>query len=452
MSHLVSLSKHTVTGLISTSGRQFQDWSADYRLFSKRRFEPDRLFDTVRQGILDDLDADSPLMVAMDDTVSRKKGREIPGTSWRRDSMSPPFHLNLVWGRRFIQVSALIASEGLSRPGRAIPIDLAHAPSPVKPNHKASLIDKEKYRRECRTRSLSQQGVDRLKRLRDQISEDGHPNRPLWVSVDGSYTNTTVLKQLPEKTTLIGRIRRDACLHPRHDPQNGDAKGRRRLYGIEIVRPELILKDPNVEWQTVPVFAAGKVHEMRYKSVSPLLWRPAGADRPLRLVVIAPLAYRLSQSARILFRKPAFLICTDPDLSPEKILRTYVKRWDIEVNFRDEKQLLGFDQAQVRNPSSSFTAPKLAVAAYSFLLLAATRAFGVNGAPTALPQPKWRAKTKKPRPSTTDLINHLRFELWGRAIASSCFSGFVNTDSQTRKPEKYIPNLASSVFYAQTGG
>jgi hypothetical protein len=35
----------------------------------------------------------------------------------------------------------------------------------------------------------------------------------LWVVVDGSYTNRTVINHLPEATVLIGRIRSDARLY-----------------------------------------------------------------------------------------------------------------------------------------------------------------------------------------------------------------------------------------------
>ena len=35
----------------------------------------------------------------------------------------------------------------------------------------------------------------------------------LWVGVDGSYTNRTVLNGLPSNTVLIGRIRSDARLY-----------------------------------------------------------------------------------------------------------------------------------------------------------------------------------------------------------------------------------------------
>jgi hypothetical protein len=439
-----------VTSLISTSGRQFADWSADYRLFAEQRVDPDVLFDSIRKRILDDLALDRPLVVAMDDTISHKKGRKIPGASWRRDPMSPPFQANLVWGRRFLQISAVIPPDENGKPGRAIPIDFKHAPTPTKPKRKATDHEWSQYRRDCRAQSIAQQGVERLRMLRSNMSKDGQRDRPLWVSVDGSYTNRTVLKQLPDQTTLIGRIRRDARLHYRPDPKRDGTMGRTRLYGVRTTTPDDVRHDESIGWNSARIYAAGKVHTMRYKTVSPLLWRIAGADRPLRLIVIAPLAYRPSLRSKVLYRHPAFLICTDPDLDPQQVLKAYVSRWDIEVNFRDEKQLLGFDEAQVRNPASAAIAPCFAVAAYSILLLAAVRAFGVNGVPAALPPPKWRTHKTKPRASASDLINHLRFELWGRAISASSFSGFVNTNSPTPKPKKLRPALASTLFYAQS--
>jgi hypothetical protein len=436
-----------LTGVIATSGRQFVDWTADYRLFSKERCEPAKVFDSVRREVLDDLGPDRPLVVAMDDTVSRKKGSKIPGTSWRRDPMSPPFQSNLIWGRRFIQVSAVLPSLQADKPGRAIPIDFVHAPSPVRPKRNASAEEWAEFRRRSRARSVAQQGVERLRELRGKMSCDGQAERPLWVSVDGSYTNRTVLKQLPEQTTLIGRIRRDARLHPAPGPRADGTTGRTRRYGTSVITPEQVQNDPAYEWQSAHVYAAGRVHAMRYKTVSPLLWRTAGADRPLRLIVIAPLAYRPSRSSRVLYRHPAFLICTDPHLEPEQVLRAYVSRWDIEVNIRDEKQLIGFDQAQVRTPASACTAPAFAVAAYSILLLAAARAYGVNGLPSALPPPKWQAGISKPRASTADLLNHLRFEVWGRAISASSFSHFATPCPPPHKAHKLAPNLASAIFY-----
>jgi hypothetical protein len=88
-------------------------------------------------------------------------------------------------------------------------------------------------------------------------------------------------------------------------------------------------------------------------------------EMDLRLVVIRPVGYRLRSGARKLYTQPAYLICTDPLLALEDLLQEYIWRWDIEVNHRDEKTILGVGQAQVRNENSVQHIPALAVAAYA---------------------------------------------------------------------------------------
>jgi hypothetical protein len=95
----------------------------------------------------------------------------------------------------------------------------------------------------------------------------------------------------------------------------------------------------------------------------------------LQLIVIKPLGYRLRKGSKVLYRGPAFLLCTDGRLAARVIIETYFQRWEIEVDFREEKTILGVGQAQVRAERSAQTAPALTVASYAMLLLAAGRAF-----------------------------------------------------------------------------
>jgi len=55
--------------------------------------------------------------------------------------------------------------------------------------------------------------------------------RQLILCGDGSYTNGNVLKHLPERTTYIGRIRKDAKLYWPLEQTGEKAKGRPRRYG-----------------------------------------------------------------------------------------------------------------------------------------------------------------------------------------------------------------------------
>jgi len=59
----------------------------------------------------------------------------------------------------------------------------------------------------CRSRAIPVDfhRSERLKLLRDGLDNQGARERQLVVSVDGSYTNATVLKKLPERVTLIGQ-------------------------------------------------------------------------------------------------------------------------------------------------------------------------------------------------------------------------------------------------------
>ena len=112
---------------------------------------------------------------------------------------------------------------------------------------------------------------------------------------------------------------------------------------------------------------------MKVKLCRDRLWRTAGLNHTLQLTVLVPLGYRLRKGSKTLYRRPAFLICTQPQLELQTLLQGFVQRWDIEVNFREEKTLLGVGQAQVRNSHSVESVPALQVASYAMLLLAMTR-------------------------------------------------------------------------------
>jgi hypothetical protein len=202
-------------------------------------------------------------------------------------------------------------------------------------------------------------------------------------------------------------------------------------------------QDESIPWETIAVHAAGADHQCRVKSLADVRWRPAGA-RPLRLIVIAPLAYRSRKGARLLYRDPAYLISNDPDLPLAHIVQWYFTRWDIEVNFREEKTLLGVGQAQVRNPASCQTVPALQVASYALLLLAALRTTG-----DLLPPPKWQQHTKSERVSAQRLLQNLRFQVWGRGLGLSSFSAFSPPPPGAQNPQKLLHSLPSAIFYAQ---
>jgi hypothetical protein len=410
-------------------------------MYSSERVDPQKLFAPVRQTLTGRLAPGQPLVAAVDDTRLRKSGRKTHGVKYTRDPLGPAFHVNFIKAQRFLQLS--MASPADNGMARMIPIDFVHAPSPQKP---PALADEEgwsQFRKAKRDMALPKVAADRLLILRNKMDQDGEGERPLWSVVDGGYTNRTFLKPLPQRTIAVGRIRQDAKLYHLPEPSQG-RPGRNRVYGQRAPTPEQLRQNDAVPWTRVEVFAAGKTHQFKIKTLSPLRWRAAGKAHDLRLIVIAPLGYRLTMHSRLLYRKAAYLICTDPAAPIQQVLQAYVWRWDIEVNFRDEKTLLGVGQAQVRHEHSVENVPALAVGAYAMLLTSATLAYGPTGKPDALPPPKWQ-RTQTPRASTQSLINHLRHEVWARAIR---FSSFVSQHASHTKPQKLDQSLEGALFYA----
>jgi hypothetical protein len=444
LSALVGLGRRTVTGMLSASAQTGVDWSAAYRLFERERFDKDALFAPARSGACSRLSENDPLVVLMDDTLVRKRGRRVFGAAWKRDPLGPPFCNNFVWGQRFLQLSAALPEGNGVHRARGIPIDLTHCPLPKKPWRNAPPSAWEEYQHHQKTMKVSAVGVDRIKALRASMDTDSeNVHRPLILAVDGSFTNKTVFRDLPPNTTVVGRIRKDARLFLPPTSSDRPRRGRRRWYGDLLPTPEQIRQDPGIPWVAVPAWGAGEIRRFEVKTLSPVRWAGSGRKN-VRLVVIRPLAYRPRKRGRLLYRDPVYLLCTDPDLPLGQLLQSFLWRWEIELNFRDEKTVLGVGEAQVRTKAAVETVPCLIVAAYAFLLLAYA---DVGQGQIRLPVPKWRRMAPGERDSTPRLIGALRSQLWGRALGVN-LNHFVNSREGKTNADKIGDALPSAVCYA----
>ena len=151
------------------------------------------------------------------------------------------------------------------------------------------------------------------------------------------------------------------------------------------------------------------MREVRYKELPRVYWQGGAKKQELRLLVVAPVGYRTTKNGRKYYRQPAYLLTTDLTTPAVVLLQDYFDRWGIEVNHRDEKDILGVGEAQVWNEKSVSKVPALLVARYSWLLLAGLECYGPTRAEVYEPLPKWRRGAK--RPSCLDLVTLLRKQL-----------------------------------------
>ena len=102
--------------------------------------------------------------------------------------------------------------------------------------------------------------------------------------------------------------------------------------------------------------ASGAQHQFEVKTLSAARWAGTG-DRTVRVVIVRPLSYRPRKGSKLLYRHPAYLICTAPDLPLADFLQAYLWRWEIELNFKEEKTTLGMGEAQTRTIPSVEAVP-----------------------------------------------------------------------------------------------
>lgn len=400
---LVCLGRRCLSRIIWTNGGQHRSWSAEYFLHSRCHWEPQQLFRPILQRAL----AHCPqrlVGVALDDTRLRKTGRAIPQAFYQRDPLSPPFHVNLVLGLRFLQASLLVPLHRTSPVGaRALPIRFEEVSRVKRPGKKATEEMQEQYREAVKQRNLSRRFVAMGKQLRQEFDQAGGRHKILVLAGDGSFCNRTCFGEIPDRSVLLVRARKDARLC------FGAASDSRRFYGTEKFTPEYVRQDESRPWNTTQIFYGGKRRTMRHKHVTNVFWQRGAGQRPLRLIVIAPTPYRKSQSKKLYYRDPAYLLTSDLYSSVKALLQIYVDRWQIEVNHREEKETLGVGQAQLWNVTAVPKQPVLVVASYSALLLASLQAFGPERGTAYAELPKWRRNAR--RPSCLDLITLLRKEM-----------------------------------------
>jgi hypothetical protein len=262
---------------------------------------------------------------------------------------------------------------------------------------------RKQYREAVKQKNLSRSFVDMGKQLRQELDQVGGRDKVLVLTGDGSFCNRTCFGEIPERSVLLVRARRDARLCFRA------AETSRRFYAVEKFTPEQVRKDESRAFKTTRIFYGGKRRKIRYKDVNGVYWQRGAGQRPLRLIVIAPTPYRKRKSGKIYYRDPAYLLTTDLHSSLKQLLQIYFDRWQIEVNHREEKDTLGVGQAQLWNVTSVPKQPVLAVASYSALLLASLQAFGAERGEAYAELPKWRRNAR--RPSAMDLITLLRKEM-----------------------------------------
>lgn len=336
---------HAVTqALVMTrvAGRRHHE--AFHRFFSRGSWSTDEMGRLLFRFLWATLPQQGPLRIVLDDTLTPKKGAHIHALGSHVDPVrSTKKHRILVFGHCWVVLAVLVRVPFSSR-SWALPL----------------LLRLYRNKKECAKNKAAYQKKTQLARqMLDIFQQWGGSDRRTELSADAAYCNDTVLAGLPKQLVVFGAMRTDAVLTAKPTKPERGQKGRPRVRGESLPKPEQLANDAGVAWQRVNALLYGKLQTVSYKTLLAQWYRACG-DRLLRIVVV-----RVEQGKiglRVFF-------CTDPNVSVQSLLETYAGRWSIEVCFRELKQLLGFGDSSARKPAAVERVAPLIALSYSLLVI-----------------------------------------------------------------------------------
>jgi hypothetical protein len=207
---LCAFGRKTITNFAILLGRDDEDITADYKLYSERKWDARELFNITLDKTLEALqDTSSYISIAADDTAIRKTGKKIPQARYMRDAMGPKFHTNLIWGLRFLQFSLTYRQNGPQ--ARGIPIRFVDAPSLKKPGKRAEIEEWANYKQAIKTHNLSTLFVSEVKNIRESLDRMGYFGKTLLINCNGSFCNKTCVGiDSSVRAKRMSKSRRDA--------------------------------------------------------------------------------------------------------------------------------------------------------------------------------------------------------------------------------------------------
>src|SRR5918993_3226068 len=181
---------------------------------------------------------EAPLVVGVDETLERRRGRKIEAKGIYRDPVrSSHSHLIKTSALRWVCVTLLAEVPWASRVW-ALPFLCALAPS-------------ERYttERDRRHKSLTEWAWQMLLLVRRW-----HPEREIVAVADGGYASLKLpdrCRHLKNPIPFITRLRLDAAVYEPAPPRKPQQRGRPRLKGERLANLSAVLEDPNTAWTPI---------------------------------------------------------------------------------------------------------------------------------------------------------------------------------------------------------
>jgi hypothetical protein len=294
-----------------------------YNFFERSAWTPKGLAHRVGVLIFTRLQFGSVITLLVDDTLAHKRGKSVWGLGWFRDAVaSTKKRVATASGHNWVVLAVAVCLPVTGVPILALPL-LArlHLPGAGQPS--------------C---------ADLTRELLAEVL-GWWPERRFTLVGDGAYATKSLLADLDERVTFVGRLRGDAALYdPRVPAAKKGQRGRKAKKGARLPKPKEAAakadrkrtRNGDWVWQDVAVTVYGCTRSLQALAYE-VVWPTVLGYRALQVVVVRDPSGRM---------RDCYLFTTDLQASRSWVITQFAWRWAIEVLFRASKQVLDLEASQ----------------------------------------------------------------------------------------------------------
>lgn len=298
------------------AGRGVKHHSAFHRVFSAAQWSLDELGLAVFRLMLP-WGGDGPILLALDDTLARKRGLKIHGVGMHHDPLLSTRKVALTnWGHSWVILGVIVRFPFRPDPCFCLPILFRRYIS------KQTVATRGGVYRTRPERAVEMLGV----------LCNAWKNRRFHAIADSAYGGQSVLCHLPVNCDLTSRLTLDARLYDAPPQRQPGTSGRPRTRGYRLHTPRQ-MRTGRVQRVTLNLY--GRHDRSRLADTVARVY--AAPERPLRVVAVEPLSGGRTTQA---------FYSTVHEAAAEQVLTWYAQRWSIEEMFHDAKGQLGFEEPQ----------------------------------------------------------------------------------------------------------
>ena len=388
---VLAAGRHTVTAALRAAGSLAAGHHTCYRrFFSRARWSVWPLGKVLAGMVLALVPPGEPVVCPVDDTAAQHKGRSVWGKGRHRDACrSTRSHTVWLWGHKWVVLAVNVTLPFCSRPW-ALPVLAAL--------YRPKELDAKERRGHKTPADLARQLV--------AVLVHWFPDRRFILLGDGGGYGSHALGRFccrhRRHVALVSLFHPRANLYTLPPRRRKGQPGRPRVRGDKLPAPaDVVAATPRRKRATVGWYGGGK-RRVEFVTGAGHWYKGGGGLVAVRWVFVHDCDGT---------HEDRYFYCTDPALSPSRIVTLYTGRWCIEVTFQEARAHLGLHTTRCWTQRSVLRAAPCLLGLFSVVALIARDLNRGHG-----PEPRvdpWYAKAEV---TFADAIAAVRRLLWQETV------------------------------------